>query len=115
MIRLRHLSNSIKSGLLFLTHIIILILLSYQTIFSHEQEPKIIMYVVQKEYNSEIFFLTHPDLFQIKNSLIDDNFNITDIIEWSGCQKMPLESRKLITMGMSLRNQNDIRNLKLLK
>ena len=37
------------------------------------------------------FYLTHPD-YQIHNFLFDDQFTITGVLDWSGCQTLPLES-----------------------
>lgn len=61
------------------------------TVIPHKQEPDVVAYIVTKEYNCGPFFLTHPD-FQITNFLFDNNFNITGVIDWSGCQTTPLES-----------------------
>jgi len=37
------------------------------------------------------FHLAHPD-FQINNFLFDDEYTITALVDWSGCQTLPLES-----------------------
>ena len=37
------------------------------------------------------FHLAHPD-FQISNFLFDEEYTITALVDWSGCQTLPLES-----------------------
>jgi Phosphotransferase enzyme family len=61
------------------------------TVIPHEEEPEVVRYIVGQTSNCGPFFLTHPD-FQITNFLFDDEFNITAVLDWSGCQTMPLES-----------------------
>jgi Phosphotransferase enzyme family len=57
----------------------------------HQDEPELIPFLVDPHYNSGPFYLTHPD-FAINNFLFDDDFNISGLVDWSGCQTMPLES-----------------------
>ncbi len=57
----------------------------------HEDEPEVIPYLIDLNYNFGPFYITHPD-FSVFNFLFDDDFNITGLIDWSGCHTMPLES-----------------------
>jgi isoamyl acetate esterase len=54
-------------------------------------EPDTIKFLVDPLYDHGPFRLAHPD-FQISNFLFDDEFNITGLVDWSGCQTVPFES-----------------------
>jgi hypothetical protein len=60
-------------------------------IIAHEDEPDAIRHLVDPNRNRGPFYLAHPD-FQVSNFLFDDDFNITALLDWSGCQTIPLES-----------------------
>jgi hypothetical protein len=54
-------------------------------------EPDAVKFIVDPCYNHSPFRLAHPD-FQISNFLFDNEFNITGLVDWSGCQTVPFES-----------------------
>ena len=60
-------------------------------IIPHEDEPEVIPTLVDLNYNFGPFYITHPD-FSVFNFLFDDDFNVTGLIDWSGCHTMPIES-----------------------
>jgi len=60
-------------------------------VISPRDEPAAILQLVDPNYNEGPFYLTHPD-FQISNFLFDNDYNITALLDWSGCQSLPLES-----------------------
>jgi len=60
-------------------------------ILPHEDEPDTIPFLIDRNYHSGLFHLTHPD-FSVFNFLFDDDFNITALIDRSGCQTIPIES-----------------------
>jgi hypothetical protein len=60
-------------------------------VIPHEDEVKVIPWLVDPKYKFGPFYLCHPD-FSVFNFLFDDDFNITALIDWSGCQTMPIES-----------------------
>ena len=62
-----------------------------------------IPYIAEHSSSRGPFFLAHPDFqvscpfnfltsLQITNCLFDDNYNITAILDWTGCQTLPFES-----------------------
>ena len=53
--------------------------------------PSALRLLVEKEAENGPFYLAHPD-FQISNFLFDEDFTITALLDWSGCQTLPLES-----------------------
>jgi len=57
----------------------------------HEDEPEVIPSLIHLNSNHGPFYITHPD-FSVFNFLFDDDFNITGLIDWSGCDTMPLQS-----------------------
>jgi len=54
-------------------------------------EPAAVQSMIDPLYEHGPFRLAHPD-FQISNFLFDSNYNITGIVDWSGCQTLPFES-----------------------
>jgi aminoglycoside phosphotransferase (APT) family kinase protein len=60
-------------------------------VIAPRDEPDAILRLVDPNYNDGPFYLTHPD-FQISNFLFDDEYNITALLDWSGCQTLPFES-----------------------
>jgi hypothetical protein len=54
-------------------------------------EPAAVQLMVDPLYDYGPFRLTHPD-FQISNFLFDHAFNVTGLVDWSGCQTVPFES-----------------------
>lgn len=54
-------------------------------------EPEAVKFLVDPLYDHGPFRLAHPD-FQISNFLFDNEFNITGLVDWSGCQTVPFES-----------------------
>jgi hypothetical protein len=60
-------------------------------VISPVDEPAALQSMVNPVYDRGPFCLAHPD-FQISNFLFDDEFNITGLIDWSGCQTLPFES-----------------------
>jgi len=62
-----------------------------------------IPYIAEHSTSRGPFFLAHPDFqvqrllnilmsMQITNCLFDDNYNITAVLDWTGCQILPFES-----------------------
>jgi len=60
-------------------------------VVSDAEMPESIKSVVDPRTKLGPFYLAHPD-YQISNFLFDDQYNITALIDWSGCQIVPLES-----------------------
>jgi len=60
-------------------------------IVSDTEMPEAIKSIVDPRTKFGPFYLAHPD-YQIGNFLFDDQYNITALIDWSGCQIVPLES-----------------------
>jgi isoamyl acetate esterase len=60
-------------------------------VVSPADEPAALLLMTDPMYNHGPFYLAHPD-FQISNFLFDNEFNITGLIDWSGCQTLPFES-----------------------
>jgi len=56
-----------------------------------EDIPEACHLLVDPEHVNGPFYLAHPD-FQVSNFLFDDEFNITGVLDWTGCQTVPLES-----------------------
>jgi hypothetical protein len=53
--------------------------------------PAAMQHLIDQRTAAGPFFLAHPD-YQISNFLFDDEYNITALLDWSGCQTVPLES-----------------------
>jgi Phosphotransferase enzyme family len=60
-------------------------------IVSDTEMPESIKSIVDPRTKFGPFYLAHPD-YQINNFLFDDQYNITALLDWSGCQIAPLES-----------------------
>ena len=60
-------------------------------VVAYKNEPDATALIVDMEYNSGPFRLAHPD-FTVNNFLFDDEYNITALLDWSGCQTVPMES-----------------------
>jgi isoamyl acetate esterase len=56
-----------------------------------EEMPGALQSLVYQRSINGPFRLVHPD-FQISNFLFDDEYAITGLVDWSGCQTVPLES-----------------------
>lgn len=61
------------------------------THFRPEDIPDTCRLLLDPEHLQGPFYLAHPD-FQVSNFLFDDDFNITALLDWSGCQTVPLKS-----------------------
>jgi len=53
--------------------------------------PTALQHLIDQRTAAGPFFLVHRD-YQINNILFDDEYNITALLDWSGCQTVPLES-----------------------
>jgi hypothetical protein len=60
-------------------------------IIAPKDEPDAALVIVDTRYNHGQFRIAHPD-FTINNFLFDDEYNITALLDWSGCQTVPMES-----------------------
>jgi hypothetical protein len=56
-----------------------------------ESMPQALASIVAARTANGPYRLAHPD-FQINNFLFDHDFTITALVDWSGCQTLPLES-----------------------
>jgi hypothetical protein len=56
-----------------------------------QDEPNAVLCLVHPNHNEGPFYLLHPD-FQVSNFLFDSDYNVTALLDWSGCQTVPLES-----------------------
>ena len=60
-------------------------------VVSDEDMPTALRLLIDRRAENGPFYLAHPD-FQLSNFLFDQNFTITALLDWSGCQTVPLES-----------------------
>jgi hypothetical protein len=53
--------------------------------------PAALRSLVDRRATAGPFYLAHPD-YQISNFLFDEEYTITGLVDWSGCQTFPIES-----------------------
>ena len=60
-------------------------------VIAPRDEPDAVSRLVDLNHNEGPFYITHPD-FQVSNFLFDADYNVTALLDWSGCQTLPLDS-----------------------